>query len=73
MKGCSLALFVYPWEEPQVWYGLQPLTKEKQESVRKKEEEEDKHCYQEERNVFTTEVVNICNASYSHTLLLYVV
>ena len=36
---------VHPWEEFQVWYGLQPLTEEKQESVRKKKEEKDKHCH----------------------------
>ena len=48
-----------PWGEPQVWYGLQPLTKEKQESVRKKEEEEDKHCHYEEWNMFALQIVNV--------------
>ena len=36
---------------------LQPLTKEKQESVRKKEE--DKHCHYKEWNVLTTEIQSI--------------
>ena len=40
-------------------YGLQPLTKNKQENVRKKEEE-DKYCHQEQWNVFVTEVLDIC-------------
>ena len=36
------------------------MTKEKQESVGKKEEEEDEHCHYKEWNVFATEVVNVC-------------
>ena len=39
---------------------MQPLTKEKQESVRKKEEEEDQHCHYEKWNVFASEIVNLC-------------
>ena len=40
-------------------YGLQLLTKEKQEGVRTKEEEDDKHCHYKEWDVFTNEIFNI--------------
>ena len=63
---------VDPREESQVWNGLQPLTKEKQESVRKKEEEENKHCHYEEWNVFATKIVNVCIIQPHHSVICWV-